>query len=187
MSTLNNYVIVDTETGGLDANTHSLISVGLVSACGTRMDEFLVKEPILTTDPRSMAIHGITVEEIERDGLSPVDAIARFESFFESMEGPVLLVGHNISFDLNFIKRLYLQANRVLPRKISHRSIDTHTMLWTGIKLGIFPAAVNTSDGAFRYFKIEPPADKRHTALGDAIATQKLVNAILDSFKTQQS
>ena len=37
-----NYVIIDTETGGLDPSKHSLISVGLVSACGAEMDEFIV-------------------------------------------------------------------------------------------------------------------------------------------------
>ena len=174
-----NYVIIDTETGGLDPSKHSLISVGLVSACGTRMDEFIVKEPTLMADPRSMAIHGITEHTINEHGLTPDDAVDRFEAFFNNMDGPVLLVGHNISFDLSFIKRLYRLTNRTQPRKISHRSLDTHTLLWTGIQLGIFPSSTNTSDGAFSHFDIEPPADKRHTALGDAIATQKLVDEIM--------
>ena len=178
-----NYVIIDTETGGLDPSHHSLISVGLVSACGTRMDEFIVRENTLVCDPRSMAIHGITAETIEAQGLDPSMAVDRFESFFTKMEGPVLLVGHNVSFDLSFIKRLYRLAGRTEPRKISHRSLDTHTMLWTGIALGIFPETTNTSDGAFKHFQIEPPADKRHTALGDAIATQKLVSAIMSQFE----
>jgi len=178
-----NYVIIDTETGGLDPSHHSLISVGLVSACGTRMDEFIVREDILKCDPRSMAIHGITPETIETQGLSPANAVDRFESFFTEMDGPVLLVGHNVSFDLSFIKRLYRIAGRTESRKISHRSLDTHTMLWTGIALGIFPSTTNTSDGAFNHFQIEPPADKRHTALGDAIATQKLVSAIMSQFE----
>ncbi len=178
-----NYVIIDTETGGLDPSHHSLISVGLVSACGTRMDEFIVRETPLVSDPRSMAIHGISPTTIEEQGLAPSDAVDRFESFFKSMEGPVLLVGHNVSFDLSFIKRLYRLASRPESRKISHRSLDTHTMLWTGIQLGIFPSTVNTSDGAFNHFQIEPPADKRHTALGDAIATQKLVSSIMNAFE----
>lgn len=176
-----NYVIIDTETGGLDPSEHSLISVGLVSACGSRMDEFIVREPTLIADPRSMAIHGITEDTINEQGLSLIEAVDRFEAFFEHMDGPVLLVGHNVSFDLSFIKRLYRLANRIQPRKISHRSLDTHTMLWTGIQLGIFPSSTNTSDGAFSHFDIEPPADKRHTALGDAIATQKLVDAIMSA------
>ena len=181
-----NVVIIDTETGGLDSSYHSLISVGLVSACGKRTDEFIVRETPFISDPRSMAVHGITLEQIHEEGLSIADAISRFERFFEPNEGPVLLVGHNISFDLSFIKRLYKLADRPFPKKISHRSIDTHTLLWAGIQTGLFPATTNTSDGAFKHFNIEPPADKRHTALGDAIATQRLLIAILETYKNGQ-
>ena len=179
MNSDTNYVIIDTEPGGLDPSKHSLISVGLVSACGAEMDEFIVREPTLVADPRSMAIHGISEETINEQGLTLTEAVDRFEAFFEKMDGPVLLVGHNVSFDLSFIKRLYRLADRIQPRKISHRSLDTHTLLWSGIQLGIFPPTTNTSDGAFSHFDIEPPADTRHTARGDAIATQRLVDEIM--------
>lgn len=187
MSTHTTYVIIDTETGGLDPNHHSLISVGLVDSSGNKMDEFIVREPTLFADPRSMAIHGITEAQIETEGLTPNDAVDRFEAFFEDIDGTILLTGHNISFDLSFIKRLYRIAERQQPRRISHRSIDTHTMLWTAIQMGLLPTETSSSDGAFKHFNIEPPADKRHTALGDAIATQKLVSALLTLFSTSKT
>ena len=181
------YVVIDTETGGLNPDHHSLISVGLVDKSGTKMDEFIVREPKLVADPRSMAIHGISEAQIESDGLSPNEAVDRFEAFFNDIEGTILLAGHNISFDLSFIRRLYRLTNRQRPCRISHRSIDTHTMLWTAIQLGVLPPETSSSDGAFAYFKIEPPADKRHTALGDAIATQKLLEALISSLASQNA
>ena len=179
MNTHTTYVIIDTETGGLNPDHHSLISVGLVDRTGQKMDEFIVREPTLICDPRSMAIHGITEAQIETEGLDPNAAVDRFEAFFDDIDGTILLTGHNISFDLSFIKRLYRITERQPPKRISHRSIDTHTILWTAIQMGILPPETSSSDGAFKYFNIEPPADKRHTALGDAIATQKLVDALL--------
>lgn len=181
------YVVIDTETGGLNPDVHSLISVGLVDNTGQKMDEFLVREPTLSSDPRSMAIHGISEAQIIAEGLAPELAVERFEAFFDGIEGTILLTGHNISFDLAFIKRLYRLANRSMMKRISHRSIDTHSLLWLGIQMGVLPPDTSSSDGAFRYFKIEPPAEKRHTALGDAIATQKLVEALLDRLTPEPS
>ena len=175
MSTPRNLVIIDTETGGLDPLKHSLISVGLVSECGTFTDEFLVKEDELSFDERSMAIHGITEDAIVSTGLTPTAATERLEAFLTKIGGTIIFVGHNISFDLAFVKRLYRKANKPLPKFISHRSIDTHSLLWLAVDAGRLPKGVCSSDGAFRHFDISPPEALRHTALADAKATQELL------------
>ena len=69
-----------------------------------------------------------------------------------------------------------------MPPQFSHRSIDTHTLLWTLASLGMVPPSACSSDGAFGHYKVSPPKELRHTALGDALATRDLLEAILDDF-----
>jgi len=174
-------IIVDTETGGLDPQRHSLLSVAFVSIDGARRVELFVREPSLVTNPESMKVNGIDLEMIEREGLSPQEACERLDRFLEGeLERAggkgALLIGHNVAFDLAFLKRLYRLAGREGDHPlISHRSLDTHTLLWALAALGQIPAAACGSDGAFKHYGVSPPEELRHTALGDAVATQELL------------
>lgn len=175
-------IIIDTETGGLDPLTHSILSIGLVAYDGSRQTEIFVREPSIISDPRSMAVNGIDLEWVEQNGLSPEAAVTAVEDFLNSFNKrrPLMMAGHNIQFDLAFMRRLYTMAGRKPPREFTHRSLDTHTLLWALADRGKLPAKVCSSDGAFNYFNIQPPAELRHTALGDAVATRKLVQHLLE-------
>jgi DNA polymerase III epsilon subunit-like protein len=178
-------VIIDTETGGVDPHTDSLLSVALVSLDGERRLEVFVREETLNTRPESMAVNGIDLEMIKREGLSPREAWTTLEGFLAEevrLGGgrPALLVGHNIAFDIAFLKRLWRHAGvEGESRLVSHRSLDTHTLLWALAALGVVPASACGSDGAFKHYDVAPPEALRHTALGDAVATQALLHKLL--------
>jgi len=174
-------VIIDTETGGLDPSVHSLLSIGLVTFDGSRSTEIFVKEPTISTHPRSMAVNGIDLAYIEAHGLEPTAAVAQVEAFLDALGGrrPVMLAGHNIAFDLAYMRRLYGLAGRSAPAEFTHRSVDTHALLWALAATGRLPPEVTTSDGAFGHFGVSPPTELRHTALGDALATRELVVHLL--------
>ncbi|MCB9545726.1 MAG: 3'-5' exonuclease [Myxococcales bacterium] len=179
---LDNLVIIDTETGGLDPTVHSLLSIGLVTFDGARRTEIFVREPEISTHPRSMKVNGIDLDFIAAHGLSPEDTCDRVEAFFDAVPGrrPVMLAGHNIAFDLAYMRRIYRLAGRTPPAEFTHRSVDTHALLWALAAAGRLPPETTTSDGAFQYFNVSPPEELRHTALGDAVATRDLLEQILE-------
>ena len=177
-------VVFDTETGGLDPLTHIILSIGLVSFDGDRRKEIFVREPEIVTHPRSMLVNGIDLDWIRHNGLSPRGAVAEVEAFLDAVapnrpELPAMLVGHNVAFDMAYMRRMYSMAAMPFPREFSHRSVDTHTLLWSLAVAGTLPNDATSSDGAFKYFQIEPPPEARHTALGDALATRDLLEQLL--------
>ncbi|MEZ4466495.1 MAG: 3'-5' exonuclease [bacterium] len=182
MKTTDTLIIIDTETGGLDPTVHSLLSIGLVTFDGSRRTEIFVREPEISTHPRSMKVNGIDLDFIEREGLSPAATCDRVEAFFNATPGrrPVMLCGHNIAFDLAYMRRIYRLADRTPPAEFTHRSVDTHALLWALAAAGRIPMDATTSDGAFQYFNVQPPEELRHTALGDAVATRDLLESLLE-------
>jgi DNA polymerase III subunit epsilon len=181
---LGRVIVFDTETGGLDPFIHSLLSIGLVSYDGTRRTEIFVCEPDIGFHPRSMQVNGIDLDWIREHGVSPREAVAQVEAFLaetapERPDPPAMMVGHNVAFDLSYMRRIYSLAGQPFPREFSHRSIDTHTILWSLAVRGALPFDATSSDGAFKWFQIEPPPEARHTALGDAIATRDLLEQLL--------
>lgn len=181
MHDLANILVLDTETSGLDPSIHSLLSVGLVAGDGRLETEFYVAEPTIVADPRAMAVNRLDLDRVRSEGLSPAAACDAIDRFIDEMkvDRPVIIAGHNIAFDIAFLRRLYRLADRPM-RSLSHRSIDTHSLMWALAARGKLPAHVQNSDTAFAHFGIEPPEALRHTALGDAVATRLLVERLLE-------
>ncbi len=177
------FVVLDTETGGLDPLKHSLLSVGLVDSTGQKSLGFFVCEPEISTDPESMAINRLDLDQVRREGLTPLEATERLDAFMAELSADTgaraMVVGHNIAFDIAFLRRLYHLANRPFPQEFSHRTVDTHSLLWALCACDRLPEGVTGSDAAFAHFHVSPPAQLRHTALGDAWATRSLLLDIL--------
>ena len=186
---LDHVIILDTETGGLDPFHHSILSVGVISGDGRFRDEFYVRESDIITDPRAMAVNRIDLNLVEKEGLTPAQACERLEAYAQQAcpHQTGVMAGHNIAFDIAFLRRLYRLAGRPIPGLFCHRTLDTHTLLWTLGKIGKIPTHVRSSDAAFKYFNVEPPEALRHTALGDAVATRELLAQILELFTEEHS
>ena len=181
MNALENVVILDTETGGLDPLTHSIMTIGLVSGDGKAQLELTVAEPQIVTDPRALAVNRLDPEAVARDGLTPEQACDEIDAYLSRVhpKSRPMVCGHNVAFDLAFMRRLYTMVGRDVPSCFSHRTLDTHTLMWSLIATGRLPDHVRGSDAAFAHFDIEPPAHLRHTALGDAVATRDLLEGLL--------
>lgn len=129
------YIVIDTETTGLDYECCCLIEVAAVKyANGAETGRFssLVKPDLVTTyypcrndgagewvtryvDQFITDLTGITNEMLEA-APGPDEVIPQFLDFI----GDAVLVGHNVSFDINF---LYDAAESV-GRKLSNNFID---------------------------------------------------------------
>jgi len=181
----NNLVIVDVETSGLNPFLHQVLAIGLCPLGGqVEPSTVYVKHETINWSARAKEYFPLYQTDWERYALAPAKAAAEVERFFSSVSSsrPVQLVGHNIGFDLGFLKQLAFLSGKDELTGASHRVLDTYTMLFLLHEKGLIPSSALTSDGAFRYFGIRISETQRHTALGDALATRDLFRAIFDKF-----
>ncbi|MFZ4737702.1 MAG: exonuclease domain-containing protein [Bradymonadia bacterium] len=180
--TLDDVIVIDTETGGLDPDRVSLLTLALVPGDGAAPLDLTVAESEIVVTPRSLEITRLDPEVIRRTGLAPVAACDRIDAWLaaHARGRKRVCAGHNVAFDIAFTRRLYRLAGRSLPDFFSHRTLDTHTLLWGLRAAGRLPPNVVGSDAAFAHFGIEPATADRHTALGDARATLNLLRALVE-------
>ena len=174
-------LFLDTETGGLDPRSHSLLSLGLVVGDGPAVRnslEILVRHEPYVVSAGGLAVNRINLVEHSRAALDPPVALAVLEVFldqhFPHRCQPVTLAGHNVGFDRAFLGAFLAGQGRALEPRFSHRTVDTHAIAAALRDAGRLPVDNLSSTALFAHFGIQVPDEKRHTALGDALATFEL-------------
>ena len=175
-------LFIDTETGGLDPRQHSLLSIGLVvwSPQGIlASEEILLKEKVFRIDHHALKVNNIDLSLHAARALNHAEALQKLQSFVGNhFHGKgIVLAGHNVSFDIGFVKQWFEEQNTDFSSMFSHRSIDTHSILSALYLSGLVNECVTDSSKAFDYFGIK--VEQRHTALSDAIATATLFSKLL--------
>jgi DNA polymerase-3 subunit epsilon len=176
-----NVLVFDTETGGFDPHTFSLLSIGAVWIVDDLLvEEFdtLVCEPDIIAEDEALVVNGLSIDECRKRGMPPKVVASAFLDFvaIHSCPGdPVILAGHNTWFDVAFLKRLFRLAGLPYPALFSHRLIDTTSILQFLRFANGTTFDTGGSDDAFDFFDILLEEGTRHTALGDAKATAKLL------------
>lgn len=178
-----NLLVIDLETTGPNPIRHDVLAVGLVPLHDATRGAVVYVRP---TEPRwsPFAIANFKKFSIdwEEQAIDPVAACEAIESYLrrEFVGAEVTPIGHNIGFDVAFLRKLAFTGGRDELQLLSRRALDTHTMLYLLHLQGRVPAGALTSDGAFEHFGIQVTEEARHTALGDARATRELVIRLLD-------
>lgn len=176
-------LFIDTETGGMNPNKHSLLSVAMVIWNNTKIvdsTELLINDGQLIVTDEALAINKINIEEHKKSAISPSQAIEKIFQFITKhfpQQKEITIAGHNVHFDVSFLKNLFTQNKKDFNNFFSHRIIDTSSILHYLYLAGHIKQRAISSDEAFALFKIE--VEGRHTALGDAVATAKLFNKLL--------
>ena len=175
------YLFLDTETGGLVPGTHSLLSLGLVVGDGDRIVnslEILVKHEPFVVSAGGMKVNRINLVEHAAAALEPAMALTVLEVFlsqhFPLRCQPIILAGHNVGFDQAFLKVFLESQGQAMEPRFSHRHVDTHSIAAALRDAGRLPLDNLSSTALFAHFGIIVPEPKRHTALGDALATFEL-------------
>ncbi|MEA3506890.1 MAG: 3'-5' exonuclease, partial [Elusimicrobiota bacterium] len=116
-----NLLVVDTETGGFEPQTHSILSIGMVVAnCNEIVDsiEINIKEENIIADKESLQVNKIDIDEHVKTAISPAETIEEINKFTQKQKnlirddlGRVVIAGHNIFFDIDFMRRLYRLGN----------------------------------------------------------------------------
>lgn len=177
---MNELVVLDLETSGVNPNKHSVLEIG-ICPISDKIPSFhaYVKTPNIIWSDYARKNFSNFAEKWEKQAIPPAAAIEALDNYLkENFKHKATLIGHNIGFDISFLKKLAYEAELDEIPRISHRAIDTHTLLYALHLQNKIPSNALTSDGAFSYFEIEVPTKDRHTALGDAIATKELFKKI---------
>jgi len=179
---LRNLVVIDVETSGINPFRHQILSLALVPLDLSKSPlELYVNEGEPEWQKTAAAYFEESRPSWEAYGRSASEACAALSSYIETVFGDkITVVGHNVGFDVAFLRQLAFRAGLDQVPLISHRVIDTHTILYLLHLSGVIPEDALSSDGAFRHFDIRPQASARHTALGDALATRELFMRALE-------
>lgn len=182
---MENIIFCDTETGGTNPDKHSLLSVGLVA--WNRTDGIVDKcEVFLKSDTYSFTKKAIGLnkfDRLEHDAIAvshnyAVNVIRGFCIKNTGKKEEIQIAGHNIQFDVAFLKKLFKEENHSFNSLFSHRMIDTFSILKYLNDAGKIEMNPISSANAFKLFGII--VEKRHSALGDAIATAQLYEALIN-------
>lgn len=92
------WIAIDTETGGLDATKHALLSIAVWSP--SYQDSWLTR-PLGVTEPEAIKINGLDPAKCASEGLKQGESAERL---MVALRGKAI-VGQNISFDLAFLAR----------------------------------------------------------------------------------
>ncbi len=187
-------IIVDVESGGLDADKHSLLSVGLVlwskeNWCLDTREFYVLEETLhIGSDLIFQLDRGYDISKIvnwdrlRQEGKEPSKICQEISMFLltNNLTTTPMLVGQNVRLDIEFLKRLYRLAGIPHLYPFDFRYIDTQSIAkFLSTIHPNFPS--NTSlNSLFDYFDIKVKKSDRHTALGDALGTAELLTRMIE-------
>jgi DNA polymerase-3 subunit epsilon len=169
------FVVLDTETTGLDPRRDRLITIGAVAVLGGEIlleDSFEVMLE-LDYNRSSVTVHGITRDEA-LGGMDEAQAVALFLNYLK--DG--VIVGHHIGHD---VEALSVASERHFGFRLRNRSLDTMDLTLHLNDTGAFGdsrmADGFSLDALCEMFGIR--AHDRHTAGGDAFLTAQIFLRLL--------
>jgi DNA polymerase III subunit epsilon len=175
-------LVVDVETSGDDPFVHDVLSVAFVPF---NRDMPALSVDIVANDRSdwSSVAHKQFAKyrsQHLQDSISALDAWERIDRYLSAFPArPIHLVGHNVGFDAVFLRKLASQAGKDYFSALSHRLIDTHTLLYALSLNEKVPVDALSSDGALAWFDVPFDPLVRHTAMGDALMTRTLFERIV--------
>jgi DNA polymerase-3 subunit epsilon len=169
------FVVLDTETTGLDPRRDKIISIGAIAV---QNGEILLEDSFeallrLSYNNSAVTVHGITRDEA-RDGFEEAEALQRFLPYL----GDAVIVGHHIGHD---IQALDCALARHFGTSLPNQFLDTMDLTLHLKDDGAFgdrplPPGF-TLDSLCELFNVVP--HDRHTAGGDAFITAQIFLRLL--------
>lgn len=165
---LDDFCVLDVETTGLDCIISHVVQVGIIKV----LDGQVVDQLNTFVNPGShipssaTEIHGITDDDV-KDAPTYKQIADRMVSLLDGST----VVGHNVTFDLNFIQQILVERSN--PEHILNMEyVDT----WEFAKRLRLPVQDYKLQTLLAFYGIDP--GEAHTAYDDARATLELFNAL---------
>lgn len=162
-------LVFDTETTGLDVGKDRIVSAGGVRMQGLRIYPThifdLLCDPGMPIPPRSTAIHGITDAMV-----AGAPAFADIADRLTAACRDMVVVGHNIGFDMAMIDHEMKLAGRHWVRPVTLDTLNLYAALQPrATKLDLETIAAD----------LGVEVRGRHTALGDALMTAEIFRRLV--------
>ena len=169
------FVSVDVETAGPIPGEYSLLSIG---ACDvedeTRTFACEIKPINRNADPKALEVTGLSLEALERSGLTPEAAMGQFADWAENLASPgetLVFVGLNAPFDWSFVNYYFYKYLGRNPFGFAALDIKAYYMghmgcTWSETRSSRMAAAV------------KPVRQGDHKALDDALYQAELFRLI---------
>jgi len=174
------FIVLDTETTGLDPRRDRIITIGAVAVCRGEilLDDSFEALLRIAYNNASVTVHGITRDETQ-GGMEEEEALTLFLDYLR--DG--VIVGHHIGHD---IEALNCACERHFDMRLKNHSLDTMDLTLRLNDAGAFagrPMATGfTLDGLCEMFGVIP--HDRHTAGGDAFITAQIFLRLLRAAKS---
>ncbi|MFN2155125.1 MAG: exonuclease domain-containing protein [Anaerolineae bacterium] len=171
------YIVVDVETAGPNPGQYALLSIGACTVGEPRETFYVELQPDRdTTTEEAVSVHGLSMEQLAREGTPPGEAMRRFAVWVAEVtpEGVrPLFVGFNAPFDWMFVNDYF---HRYLGRNpFGHAALDIKA-LYMGA------ADVPWEETSMRHLapRYLGGVQLTHNALQDAIDQARILEGILD-------
>jgi DNA polymerase III epsilon subunit-like protein len=174
-------LFIDTETGGLDAEKHSLLTIALaVYSDGEIIAEkdWAVKHKDYIVTIKALEVNKIDLIEHNKIAIESNIVVQEIMMFIFNNFGNErpIIAGHNVEFDNGFMTRLFKYEYEVWAKHVSHRKLDTCSLINYLIVTGRANLESASLEESIKHFKIE--VNSRHTAKDDVRATIALFEKI---------
>tara|TARA_R100000734_G_C3296529_1_gene87638 strand:- start:40 stop:651 length:612 start_codon:yes stop_codon:yes gene_type:complete len=131
---MNNYIVFDCETGGLDPKVNPITEIALLAFSGedfkeiAKYETFIAPYGAMQYEPKALEITKISMEMI-RSGKPYKTVVKELISFFKDVKRKgrmkPLLIAHNANFDKGMIEELFTQAGKNLYDSVEPIYLDT--------------------------------------------------------------
>jgi len=166
------FVVLDTETTGLDTKEDKILSIGAVAVKNQQIIiadrfEYYLKQ-VYTGNGESIKIHGILPKH-NLNGLAAKEVLLLLLAYLQNS----IIVGHHIGFDLAVLNRAFQEY---LGGQLRNQILDTN-QLAKRVNSPFYKTAIGQEqnfslDALCKQYGV--PIYDRHTASGDALITALL-------------
>lgn len=170
---------MDTETGGSRPETHSLLTIGLVTLDTRSLDVtnpqlIRVRHDVYHVNAEAMEVNGLDVREHHALASPPEEAAEAVRAYLRGERGRrVMIGGHNVAFDERFLRALVPDWRSLVLGGTVDTKATAQFLLHAGVLTDV--AGTRLEDLAARFdIPLRP-----HDALEDAVATARVYAAFL--------
>ena len=181
---LNDILVLDTETSGLDYKTNALCSVTM-KVCNKDIIKtwyVLPNNKLIYTD-KAFEVNKLSLEILKEKGISEISLIGEITKFIsENYNLKPAVLGQNVYFDLNFLNELFLRNNmQSFYSIIHHQTRDTIQLMNYFKDADLYTDSLELGK-VYKYFLKKELTDA-HSSEVDVLATEELYLFLLSKLK----
>lgn len=184
-ATLEQFYSVDVETSGPIPGEYSLLSLGacVISTSDVQAETFscCFKPISRNADPKALEISAFSLDDLERDGASPAQAMADFAAWISRTSGSArpVFVGFNAAFDWSFV-------NYYFHRFLGSNPFGFAALDIKSLYMGVVGCSWHDTRSSAMTKVLRPNLRGNHNALDDALAQAELFQ-LTQKWKAQES